>query len=53
MNVFWFRRDLRLEDNVGLFKASQEEQPTIPLFIFDADILEQPPKRRFPSFFYI
>lgn len=44
MNVFWFRRDLRLEDNVGLFKASQEEQPTIPLFIFDADILDSLPK---------
>ena len=32
---FWFRRDLRLEDNVGLFYALESKYPVIPLFIFD------------------
>ena len=44
MNIFWFRRDLRLEDNVALFKAVQEKTPVIPLFIFDIDIIESLPK---------
>ena len=42
--VFWFRRDLRLEDNVGLFHALQSEYPVIPLFIFDEAILDSLPK---------
>src|SRR3970282_590345 len=41
---FWFRRDLRLEDNVGLFHALQSEFPVIPLFIFDDSILDSLPK---------
>ncbi|MWB96802.1 deoxyribodipyrimidine photo-lyase [Flavobacterium sp. GA093] len=41
---FWFRRDLRLEDNVGLFQALQSENPVIPLFIFDEDILDNLPQ---------
>ena len=44
MNIFWFRRDLRLEDNVALFKATQEKTPVIPFFIFDIDIIESLPK---------
>ena len=44
MNVFWFRRDLRLDDNVGLFHALKEEQNVLPVFIFDEDILSQLPK---------
>ncbi len=42
--VFWFRRDLRLEDNVGLYHALQSDYPVLPLFIFDKDILETLPK---------
>lgn len=38
--VFWFRRDLRLEDNAGLYYALQEGLPVLPVFIFDRDILE-------------
>ena len=38
--VFWFRRDLRLEDNAGLFYALKSEWPVLPLFIFDTDILD-------------
>ncbi|MBD3223288.1 MAG: deoxyribodipyrimidine photo-lyase [Caldithrix sp.] len=40
LNVFWFRRDLRLEDNKGLFYALQDGLPVLPLFIFDTDILD-------------
>jgi deoxyribodipyrimidine photo-lyase len=39
--VFWFRRDLRLEDNAGLFHALQSGMPVLPLFIFDTEILSQ------------
>jgi deoxyribodipyrimidine photo-lyase len=38
--IFWFRRDLRLDDNVGLFHALNSQHPVIPLFIFDEDILD-------------
>ena len=41
---FWFRRDLRLEDNVGLFFALESKYPVIPLFIFDEEILYNLPK---------
>lgn len=39
--IFWFRRDLRLEDNVGLQKALASGYPVLPLFIFDTDILSR------------
>lgn len=39
INVFWFRRDLRLEDNTGLFEAIKVGCPVLPLFIFDENIL--------------
>ncbi len=42
--IFWFRRDLRLEDNVGLFHALQSKYPVVALFIFDTSILEKLPK---------
>ncbi|MCF8323091.1 MAG: DNA photolyase family protein [Flavobacterium sp.] len=42
--IFWFRRDLRLDDNVGLFFALESKYPVIPLFIFDEDILDKLPK---------
>ncbi|SDG79731.1 deoxyribodipyrimidine photo-lyase [Flavobacterium omnivorum] len=44
VSVFWFRRDLRLEDNVGLYQALQSKFPVIPVFIFDDAILESLPK---------
>ena len=44
MNIFWFRRDLRLEDNVGLFHALNDENKTLPIFIFDEKILSELPK---------
>jgi deoxyribodipyrimidine photo-lyase len=44
VSFFWFRRDLRLEDNIGLFHALEEVYPVIPLFIFDDSILDSLPK---------
>lgn len=44
MNIFWFRRDLRLEDNIGLFHALKDEEEVLPIFIFDDFILSQLPK---------
>ena len=44
MNIFWFRRDLRLEDNVGLFHALQNIEDVLPVFIFDDFILSQLPR---------
>ena len=44
MNIFWFRRDLRLEDNVGLFHALNSSEEVLPIFIFDEEILSQLPK---------
>jgi len=43
INIFWFRRDLRLNDNHGLFLALKDEFPVLPLFIFDKEILRQLP----------
>ncbi|MEY4963803.1 MAG: hypothetical protein RLZZ323_1122 [Bacteroidota bacterium] len=43
VTFFWFRRDLRLDDNVGLFQALQSQCPVIPVFIFDETILERLP----------
>jgi deoxyribodipyrimidine photo-lyase len=39
--VFWFRRDLRIKDNAGLFSALTSEYNVLPLFIFDDDILNK------------
>ncbi len=45
VSIFWFRRDLRLDDNVGLYQALTSEHPTLPIFIFDKEILGQLPKK--------
>ncbi|MGL6267626.1 MAG: deoxyribodipyrimidine photo-lyase, partial [Chitinophagaceae bacterium] len=41
VNIFWFRRDLRLNDNTGLFHALKSGRPVMPVFIFDREILDQ------------
>ncbi len=43
INIFWFRRDLRTEDNAGLFQALQAGIPVLPVFVFDTNILKQLP----------
>lgn len=45
VTLFWFRRDLRIEDNIGLYHAHQEEFPVQPIFIFDTNILDDLPKK--------
>ena len=45
VNIFWFRRDLRLDDNVGFYNALKSEHPVLPVFIFDEDILKKLPKK--------
>ena len=44
VNICWFRRDLRLEDNAALYHALKSNQPVLPVFIFDKNILEDLPK---------
>jgi deoxyribodipyrimidine photo-lyase len=41
VNIFWFRRDLRLSDNAGLYHALKDGNPVLPLFIFDRNILDE------------
>ncbi len=40
ISVFWFRRDLRLFDNAGLFHALKRGLPVLPVFILDTNILD-------------
>jgi deoxyribodipyrimidine photo-lyase len=44
MNIFWFRRDLRINDNTGLFEALNSGEPVLPIFIFDKNILGELPE---------
>lgn len=44
VSFFWYRRDLRLEDNKAFFEALNSESKVIPLFIFDEEILDKLPK---------
>lgn len=39
--LFWFRRDLRLHDNAGLYHALKENKDVLCLFIFDTTILDR------------
>lgn len=41
ITIFWFRRDLRLDDNHGLFQALTNNTNVKPIFIFDKNILEK------------
>lgn len=41
LNIFWFRRDLRLHDNAALYHALKSGLPVLPLFIFDTAILSK------------
>jgi deoxyribodipyrimidine photo-lyase len=41
ISIFWFRRDLRTDDNTGLNAALSAGLPVLPVFIFDSNILEK------------
>jgi len=40
VNIAWFRRDLRLQDNAALYHALKGSHPVVPVFIFDKNILD-------------
>lgn len=40
ISIFWFRRDLRLHDNAGLYHALSSGKKVLPVFIFDTEILD-------------
>lgn len=46
VSLFWFRRDLRLNDNKALYHALSAGFPVVPIFIFDKNILDQLPSRQ-------
>lgn len=41
INIFWFRRDLRLKDNMALNKALSSGLPVMTVFIFDSEIIRE------------
>jgi len=41
ISIFWFRRDLRLDDNHGLYQLLNKGVPVLPIFIFDKNILDK------------
>jgi deoxyribodipyrimidine photo-lyase len=41
ISIFWFRRDLRMDDNAGLYHALRGANPVLGLFIFDTHILDK------------
>ena len=43
INIFWFRRDLRIEDNTALDRALSSDLPVLPVFIFDTNITDELP----------
>ena len=53
VNVFWFRRDLRLTDNAGLYHALRGPRPVMPVFIFDRNILDQLENKTDPRICFI
>lgn len=44
MIIFWHRRDLRVTDNAGLYRALTAGSSVQPIFIFDKSILDELPK---------
>lgn len=51
--IFWFRRDLRLQDNAGLYYALLSGYPVVPLFIFDRNILDDLEEKKDPRLTFI
>ena len=45
LTIFWHRRDLRFEDNAGLYRALKAGGPVLPIFIFDREILDKLPEK--------
>ena len=45
VSIFWFRRDLRVDDNRGFFEALNSNNLVLPIFIFDSNILKELPSK--------
>lgn len=45
LTIFWHRRDLRIQDNAGLYHALKAGGPVQPVFIFDREILDKLPQK--------
>jgi deoxyribodipyrimidine photo-lyase len=43
--IFWFRRDLRLQDNAALAAALSSGCKVLPVFVFDSEILDKLPSK--------
>jgi deoxyribodipyrimidine photo-lyase len=43
-SLFWHRRDLRIDDNAGLYHALKSGHQLISVFIFDKNILDELPE---------
>ncbi len=41
VSIFWHRRDLRTNDNTGLYRALKNQKIVLPIFIFDKNILDK------------
>lgn len=39
INIFWFKRDLRLQDNEALAMALNSSEPLLLLYVFESDLL--------------
>ncbi|MCX7837043.1 MAG: deoxyribodipyrimidine photo-lyase [candidate division WOR-3 bacterium] len=39
--IFWFKRDLRIDDNEGFYQAYKNSLEIIPIFIFIPELLEK------------
>ncbi len=51
-SLFWFKRDLRVEDNTGLYHAAAETKEVVPLYILEDGILSKyPPGSKRLGFF--
>ena len=46
LNLWWIRRDLRLNDNPALYNALAQGSPVLPVFILDPRLLAQPAQNR-------
>ena len=38
INVVWFKRDLRLQDNEAIFNALKSNKPTLLLYVFEPSL---------------
>ncbi len=53
ISIFWFRRDLRLFDNAALWMSLKSKNSTLPIFIFDKNILEKLKNKKDPRLLFI